>query len=722
MLKNTKLVAMMASMLVFAGLKEPPIKDGKVEFDEEASEKLKTALTEATFNKAIEAFNKDLAEANQANDIRSSVETMLKDMEVPQDQLEEIVNKSQGNNPGDVLGMIKAVETSLSSYKAEMDKKIQKLSDDPEKDTPVASIIKDNMKAIVHNKTHIFSSGKDYDAISDRPWNQALFDGLETSATDFSNELVVQKLNGDLNHFYRENPTMIKSLHRDNYGLPEFWPKRLKVDDQVADGAIATGEITQARKFSFLPKNVQEIDAEVGQIFPIQIDAKWSGYDLQKIETSWLNMFNKEGSSPEKMSFVRFLVEELMKKARQEDRIATIKAIFVPTLNSATKAGRAINRQNGLFFLLWKHRDIEQKFRSYTTVEITAANVYDYFHTNDGSGVGFLYRLPQEIRESSNLVHYLHKDVWTWYKAKYKQINGTNMDYQGKPEHFEDFPNIRVETLVDHPNKQFHFMTFDDNIEILENIPSEKVAYKLQVLLRDVYLMGDYKLGVRIIHVGKKWDASRPEAFNVQSVWSNDAPIFTDDTFIPVYDDESGIIKMTYKNLHIDAGWKTNITTVDDLKPGQILKIKGNTGLAAAKNVVHDTAKIVLASNANWPIASGGTLVLRVGTDNKLYEISRTITPVAAPTETLLFVDDTINSAIANTFKYDGASAATLAEIENGFEGKTIKIYGKTSAALTVEDVAGNISVGTDVVLDTNAKYIELVKVGNVWYKVSTNA
>jgi len=146
-----------------------------------------------------------------------------------------------------------------------------------------------------------------------------------------------------------------------------------------------------------------------------------------------------------------------------------------------------------------------------------------------------------------------------------------------------------------------------------------------------------------------------------------------------------------------------------------------NAGMAAAKNVVHNAQKIVLAGNANWPIKSGGTLVLRVGTDNKLYEISRTITAPTAPSESLLFDDTTINSALSASFKYNGAAAATLVEIENGFEGKTIKIYGKTGAALTVEDVA-TVSVGADVVLDADTKFIELVKVGNVWYKADTNA
>jgi vacuolar-type H+-ATPase subunit E/Vma4 len=722
-LRNPKLAAAMTSVMKVLALTDAPIVDGKVEFDEQATAKLKETLSEKTMNDLIEAFNKDLKETAQVDDIKASVETILKDLEIPQPELEQIIEAAKTENGSDPLALIQAVETSLTSWQKKNKEKLDALGNKPEPDTPVDALIKNKLnEAMKHSATHVFGSGKDYDLIADRPWNKALVDGLETSGTDFSDQTIVEKLNGDIKHYYRENPTMIKSLHRDNFELPSFWPKRLKVDDQVADGAIVTGEITQGRKFDFLPKNVQEIDAEIGYIFPIQIDAKWSGFDLQKIEASWLNFMNQEGSSPEKMRFVRFLIEELMKRARLEDRIATIRGLFVQTPKGATVGGRFINRQNGLFYLLWKHRDLEQKFRPFTTIAITAENVYDFFHHNDGSGLGFLYRLPEEVRNTPNLVMYLHTDVWTWYKAKYKQINGTNMDYKGKPEHFEDFSNIRVETLVDHTNKQFVFTTFDDNIEILENIPSEKSAYKLQVLLRDIFLMGDYKLGIRIVYVGKKWDASKPEAFKVQSVWSNDAPIFSDDTFIPVYDDTSGIITPTYKNIQVHESFKTDITQFEGLKAGQIIRIKGNTLLGAAQAVKHNSSKIVLAGNQDFPLKSGGILTLRVLADLKLQEVKRTTSVPAAPSENYEFETDTIDASLATTYVYKGAAAATLAEIENGFDGKTITIYGKTGAALTVEDVAGNISVGTDVVLNADDKYLELVKVDGVWYKGNTNA
>lgn len=724
-LKNTKLMPMMATMLAFVGLAEPPIVEGKVEFEEEAAKKLKEALTEKTFNEAIAAFNKDLSESSQAGDIKASVEGMLKDLDIPQEQLQEIVAKAQASGGNDPLAMIKAVESSLKDYKKKTDAKIKKLESTAEEDLPIDQITKDKMKAaITHNATHVFASGKDYDAIdTSRTWNKAAAEGLTTSATDFSDEVVINKLNGDAQLYFRENPTEIQSLHRDNFQLPVFWPKRLNVSDRIASGTILTAEITQGRKFSWLPKNIQEIEAEEGKIYPVQIDAEWEGAQLQEIETSWLNMLNKEGSQPEKMSFVRFLVGELMKRARVEDRISTLNGIFVQTPKDATKPGRYINRQNGFFYQLWKAREIDKKYRAFSMGDITPANVYDYFHSDTPSNLGFLKRLPQDVLTSNTLVVYLHYTVWTWYKAKYKEVNGTNMDYKGLPEHFENYANVRVETFVDQENPSFVSATFTDNVEILENVPAEKSSYKFQTLLRKIYLLADYKLGVRIIHIGRKIKDGDPAEFKVQSVWSNDAPIFLEDKFIPVYDKATGIVTVDYKNIQVTEDWKTNITKFEGLKPGQVIKVRGNELMAASKNVV-DNADISLIGNAVFDLQTGGVLTLLVKNDYTVQELKRTLTAPSNPTTDVDFGTNTIDANAGTIFRYTGTADVTLADINNGVNGKTITIYGndETDVDVTIDDVADLMVIGTAVVLSAADKYLELVKVDGIWYKGNTNA
>lgn len=723
-LKNSKLVTMMTSMIAFVGLTSPPIVEGKVNFDEEASNKLKEVLTEKTFNEAIAAFNKDLAESSQAGDIKASVEGLLKDLEIPQAQLDEILTNAQKEGGDDVLAMIKSVQTNLTEYKANQEKIIKKLESSAEEDLPIAQVAKNKMKEkMKHSATHVFGSNKDYDTIDNiRSWNDSAAKGLTESATDFNSEITINKLNGDAELYFRENPTEIQSLHRDNFLLPDFWPKRLNVQDKTASASILTAEITQGRKFGWLPKNVQEIESEEGKIYPVQIDAEWEGAQLQEIETSWLNMLNKEGSQPEKMSFVRYLVGELMKRARVEDRISSLNGIFVQTPKNSTVAGRFINRQNGLYYQLWKARDITKKYRAFAMGAITPQNVYDYFHSDNEANLGFLKRLPQDVIATPNLVVYVHYKVWQWYKAKYKEINGTNMDYKGMPEHFEDYPNVRVVPFVDQENPSFVFATFSDNIEILENIPNEKSTYKFQTLLRKIYLLADYKLGIRLIHIGRVVKAGDPAEFKIQSVWSNDVPVFTEEKFIPVFDDTTGIVNVDYKNIQVTDNWVTDITEFKNLIPGQTIKVRGNTLIAGATKV-KDGAKISLTGDVDFNLQLGGTLTLFVKPDYTLLELARTTTVPASPSTDVEFDDDTIDANAGVKFLYTGAADKTLTEITNGVEGKVIRIYGNDTlnVDLTIATIAGEIEVGgTAIVLGATTHYLELVLTNGVWYKTAS--
>jgi hypothetical protein len=63
-------------------------------------------------------------------------------------------------------------------------------------------------------------------------------------------------------------------------------------------------------------------------------------------------------------------------------------------------------------------------------------------------------------------------------------------------------------------------------------------------------------------------------------VWSNNVPVFG-----PSFcsNDVSGLLKVTFPSIEVDASWKTNITIMKALLKRFYHRIKGNTGLAAAK-------------------------------------------------------------------------------------------------------------------------------------------
>ena len=89
-------------------------------------------------------------------------------------------------------------------------------------------------------------------------------------------------------------------------------------------------------------------------------------------------MMNKEGSQPFKMTFVKFLLQELDKKARQEDRIVATKGVHVKTPDNATIPGLAIHRGDGIFIKLWRAVNIDKKVTFSLIGNPTSANIVDY--------------------------------------------------------------------------------------------------------------------------------------------------------------------------------------------------------------------------------------------------------------------------------------------------------------------------------------------------------
>lgn len=687
---------------------EIPVLEGKVNFTEDQKKELGKRLeSEQEVNKAIAAFNNDLAkmetDAQREERLKSELRTALKETNLTEEEVETKIEE------GDLAAQLSAINASTKIMKGQL----AKLMAEPEGDAPIATELPVGKKA-GHSLTHLFADNKDWNAFNDRPWNQRAA-GITTDATDWlADNAQIDKLNGDMKLYFRENPDEIKSLHRDNFGLPSFWPKRMNVVDIIASGTIVTAEISQARKLPWLPKNRSLIQPEEGRIFPVQIDMEFVGYFLQQMEASWIgSLMNKEGSQPYKDAFVRFLVSEFDKKARVEDRISTVKGIHVATPEDATVPGRFINRQDGLLYQLYKARHITKKYKAFNVGAPTTSNIVDYVDK-------IIESLPLEVRVNPSLVFYLSPYWMKAYKRRYEQIHGTQNDYTGYPTNPKDYSNVTFEVMPDFEGLDFMFITLNDNIEILENIPKEKSLYRFEYLLRKIYVWADYKLGVRLIHIGTTVKDGDPLEFKVQTVWSNDVPIFSSDFSIPLWDDTTGRISAKYAFMKVTDDWATSITNIDDAKPGQILKIQGNSNLSATRNVV--TSGNIGLTGGTFALNQDRILTLFVKQDGSIVELKREDVPTTTVTD-VNFEGNSVDASEGGTFRFTGTANETLTDILNGVEGSTVTIYGTDTAnvSLTVSDVEGKIDVASNAVLATAAHNITLVKVAGVWYESDRN-
>ena len=250
----------------------------------------------------------------------------------------------------------------------------------------------------------------------------------------------------------------------DYRGLPAHWPVINNVDDKIAYMSVITGEITQARKKGWLPKNKNKFAAIEGQIFPVQIDMEWTGADLQKIETSMMNVFNREGSQPYKMSFVNAMIVKIMEQARAEDKNVLINGIHVPTADNETVPQSFMYRGNGLLKLLSSYRDV--LYKSFNMGLPTTTNIVEYTKQ-------FGERLPVEIN-TAPLDLYMSRSWVRKLLARKKLEDGMNTDYDGANLTVDGFPNINIEAIDYLDGTDFMFLTNRDNIAILQNIKSEE--------------------------------------------------------------------------------------------------------------------------------------------------------------------------------------------------------------------------------------------------------
>lgn len=709
-----KLMAMTAAFFgSLLGVKELPI-DGEnksLNLDAAQRQKIVDALGEKDAEAAINGINaeiKNMANENlQLKAVQDEIAALVKESNLSAEEIANIAKDEKGD--GETLATLQA----LTAKHKEMASTIAKLINEPEGDKPFA-VIQGGKGTMKHSETHLFGSGKSYDAFDGgRAWNARLRDG-SIQATDFNASGAVPLLQSDLEHFVEENNGVLESLFNDFRGLPSQWSTRTGVLDRVSNGGIITGEIVQGRAKGWSPKNLFKIVSEQGQVYRKKIDITFDGFELQEIENTWIRQYNKaDGSHPWKMSFIGFLLGELIKQQMLDDRMAQINGIFVQSPDGDNMPGAAVNSQNGLRYLWYHYRDVAKKYRAFDIGAPTESNIVDYIDT-------MIKMMPEIERKEQGIEIQLSSK---WLKAYLKRagelrpqlvnnaMDQSKSDYQSNSP--IDYPNFIFQELEDQTQTDFIGITRSKNVQVLEYNASEKGKFTITHNKRGTDIFADYRLGIRFIMVGTKLEAGDPRAFEIQKVWSNNVPVFSNETFAPAFDDTSAILKMTFPNVEVDATWKTNITSIEGATKGSIIRIKGNTGLAATKNLV-DGANLDLASN--FDLSSGGTIVLFAKEDGTFKELSRTTAPAVATSTDVNFTTGVLDAKGGNVFNYTGTADVTILNIINGVEGKTIKIYGTDAVDVdvTIADVA-TINVATTAVLGDSNDYIQLTMVNGIW-------
>ncbi|KAB8156158.1 hypothetical protein EZY14_002765 [Kordia sp. TARA_039_SRF] len=646
----------------------------------------------AEFNRLITA-NQDEAQASQmyadfVKDVQAAENTPTGEDDAP------IVPDADGKTVAQQMQELIKANTDLLAKNKEQEGQIAALEKDPEPGVPEAIVTGNaqQSKQVKYTATHLFGSGQSYDS-AERPWNASAIEGLKAGvipkASTTFDPVNIAKLNEDLGAYARRNTTEIMSMLMDGNDIPSHWNIISGISDQLTFTSITTGSVTQAYKNSFLPNNKQRFVPIINKVFDKQIDIKWESKDLKQIEKSWLQQFFKPSSNPYDTSFPLFLIRELLKQARKEDKISIFKGVYADPAIHEGVAGSYLNAMDGLLKICLNNRDVN--YLSYKLGEPTETNIFDYVES-------FVKRLPYDFRINPNLVLGLSQDLHIAYHKIREQQQGTNVNYNPDDSYVNKYQNIKFVPHAQLNGSGFMYVTTDDNIGLMNHVNGEDSIVRLENYERSIKGMADYKLGVYVKAFGAAVDPNAALTYEDQIFFSNDVEILTD-VYVPVAKNDATPSVATHHALTVGAlnTTATNITQLDDVVAGQEYYLHGNPDTFPSTLVAG--ANVVLL-DGNFTLASGNVIKL-IGYDGgKVVEYSRTEASAVVSTEQItVAADATTYDATAGTYFVTNANtgATALANITNAVEGEkyTIKIGSETNGTTVATNTNFTLVGGT---------------------------
>lgn len=683
----------------------------KVKFTEEQVQDLNAAAKKDNFAELFEAA------FNQALDGEAANAHIIEFMQSQADgDEEEDIQANANQEPENQASLLENVR-NLTASNSKLQAQVQKLVSKPEEDTPMAVVKNDGKLNDVpkHSKTHLFASDNPLNAIvPEKPWNVNAAkiknpSEITNAATTNWNTINIDKINEEFGAYSRKNLDKIVALMRDGFSIPAHWQVIPNVSDEIAFMAFLSGEITQGKKKAWLPKNNHKFVPQKGKVYDVQIDMTWTGYELKKIEKTWLNsFFNNVASNPYKMSFVEYLVMELIKRARKEDKIRLAKGVYFPN-DDMEIAGSFLNAGSGLLKLI----DTKKKAGEYNAFKMgvpTPANTYDYI--ND-----FVSRLPHDIRIIPDLQLVISPTMFKDYGDGKETAKGTNTDYKGKDPYVDGYENIKFVPWPQLEGQKLIFLTTWDNINILIDKPGEESIVTFEKDKRDINAFADYKIGPHVSVFGAQMADGALVGYENQLFFSNDVEILHD-VYVPVPANTATPDLQYHHSLIIGEHntSATDITNFLNATVGEKIYLTGNT--STNKSTVKNNSNIIL-SGGDCELTTTTLLVLMARSDGKFVELYRTDLSVSS-TAYELAVDATTADATNGTefITQANTEATALTNITNAVDGETYIIRGGSSTNATTIANSGNFTLSAAMTLNAGT-FIKLFYNGTKFIEIS---
>ena len=380
----------------------------------------------------------------------------------------------------------------------------------------------------------------------------------------------------------------------------------------IQSGQVLTnvlfGDVSQGYQKGRVLKGNFKVEPEKGYVHKVM--AKVLFEDMTDLETSYLNFLNKEGSSPVKWTLIEWLILKLAVKIRNERNKRAILGHYVKPKEGV--AGPVLLGAFGVVHTLFGYCD------AHKLLPFKDEDLSTYDKDTIGDVIeAFMEKVAECTELMDNMVLYLNKKHYAWYKSWYEKKYGQNSDYTGVNTSKVHNYDIPIKWVPNMGNLCLMVMTEADNINLLENIPGEEFNMYFQRDLEEVIAASYWKEGAAASFVGRAF-ATQAELeannFEDQAIFMN-WPTVAVEPDATVINAKTGLIFLTGANTKATA-----IADITNLKEGMVIRIEiGDPANASSIAKAGKFADIAAA----WTPTKAGEYIKLYKDGDKFIEISR---------------------------------------------------------------------------------------------------
>ena len=419
---------------------------------------------------------------------------------------------------------------------------------------------------------------------------------------------------GDQYVILRQDALIARIITLEN--VYDLFPRRYGVQDRDLMTNAFFSEISQGYQPGQVWKGSMELQPEMAYVDDAMAKVQFG--PMKEIERLYIGYLNTDGSDPVKWGMIEWQLLQIYTQMVSEQNRRRIRGCYVKPEQG--KAGSYLNASTGLIYTLVRYMH-ENKLLPH------ADEAYaDYSQTDFLDAVlAFVDDVRASLDEDINLdgfAIYLNKNHQHWWISNCRSKYGKDTDFSGPMSYLNIVPDstIPIKWVPNMGNGKFMFLQEPGNLQCVEFVPGEMLAFKLQEFMEMVMAWSTWKEGFSANFVGNHFASLadlQANNYSLQRIFCN-KPATTLDDGAKSITAGSQFWFVTSSNTAATA-----ITDITDAKKGIVYIIE--CGNVTNASTIAKSEKFDSITSAYTPTAVGDYIMVTLNSENKFVELERCV-------------------------------------------------------------------------------------------------